>query len=69
MKNDTILKEYMKSMNCEWKDNELRAKIKDSNGFKLHLACDRFNKSIMKLWDSVPWWKKILIRIECKIKR
>jgi hypothetical protein len=60
---EMILIEYMEERDCEWGHQELRDKIRESNGFQLHLASTRFNEGFRILWDSIPWWRKVLIRI------
>jgi hypothetical protein len=60
---EMILMEYMEERDCPWIYPELREKIRESNGFQLHLASTRFNEGFRILWDSIPWYRKILIRV------
>jgi hypothetical protein len=60
---EMILMEYMEERDCEWGHQELRDKIRESNGFQLHLASTIFHEGLRNLWDSIPWYRKILIRV------
>lgn len=60
---DQILKKYMDERDCIWESQHMRDRIRESSGFQLHLACVRFNEALRKLWESVPWYRKILIKV------
>lgn len=60
---EILLNRYMEERDCEWRCHELREKIRESNGFQLELASTRFNEALRNLWNSIPWWRKILIRV------
>lgn len=58
-----ILKEYMDKNDFYYESITQRIAVTQSNSYQLHLSLVRFNEALTNLWGSMPWWKRIVCKI------